>query len=247
MKLIFKFLFFTFCLFCISSINASTNDNVVVEQSPYLISIEQIKVTEMIFTDTIDVSIVTDKATLAGFDLKIACNPRYLDIIDVLAGELYDSCRWDFFNARQGGNPTDKKIPFTIWQIVALADMTVDDKKPLCFSLDKKSTLVRLVITNQFLKEVPDTVVPIFFLWEDCTDNTISSISGNSLNLSNRVIEYYKIIPMLEGDPFPSSEGTSGNCIKTNSINKPKRNIDFHCGGVVFELDVGLDSSDTAK
>ncbi|MFC1475090.1 hypothetical protein ACFLQG_00445 [Candidatus Zixiibacteriota bacterium] len=217
------------------------------EPSSYTISIDQIKITDMIFTDTIDLSINTDKATLAGFDLKIACNPQFLDILEVLPGELYDSCQWDFFNARQAGNPTKEKMPFTIWQIVALADMTVDDKKPLCFSLDKKSTLVRLVISNQFLKEVPDTVVPIFFLWEDCTDNTISSISGNSLNLSNKVIESFKIIPSITGDPFPSSKGTSGNCIKSKSINKPKRNIDFYNGGIMFELDVGLESSDTAN
>lgn len=208
----------------------------------YIISINSLEISDMVVSDTIDILISTNSAFLAGFDLKVTYNNEFFTILNILPGKLSDSCKWDFFNARA----LDKKeefASFDIWQIVALADMSPGSEKPLCFGLDSVISIARLVVSNQYLKEVPDTVVPIYFLWEDCTDNTISGISGNSLVLSKTVKDYYQVNKIVEGDPFPSTIGTPESCLKKNSKNAPSRLIEFQNGGVEFRFKVARDSS----
>lgn len=199
----------------------------------YILEIERLNVNTATFTDTIDVILETDSSTLAGFDLKVAVKNSLLDIQSVLPGDFFDSCRWEFFNAKQIDHPSFEDPTVTTWEIVGLADMAGDDSEPLCYNLEGRHSLIKLIVTNKGLSSSNGYPIPIYFLWEDCTDNSLSGKSGNSLILSSKVIEYLPNNQNFFGNPFPSLTGAPENCIKADAVNKPLRAIELHNGGIV--------------
>jgi len=206
----------------------------------YIISIDRVLIDDMRINDTISIWLQNDDLSLAAFDFKIGCSADYFQIIDILPGDLCDSCGWVFFNVRRV-EPSNAGSPGLLWQVVALADMMSDTTISRCYSLNRRASLVKLVISNEFIKNVPDTSIPIYFYWEDCTDNTISEVGGTILCLANKVIEYYKPDIITQPEQFPSMTGPLNNCIKASSLNKPLKKIEFHNGAVEFKLNLESD------
>jgi len=208
----------------------------------YTVTIEQLLVDDMRVNDTLSVFLRTDGVPLAGFDLKLATVGDFFQIVEVLPGEIHDSCNWEFFNARRAQGVAVDGKPVSIWQTVALAEMLSGKGGPACFGLEREASLLKLVVTSEFGSLVPDTALPIFFIWEDCSDNTISGKGGDTLALSRRVIDYYQSEAHITGNPFPTVTGAPRDCIKAGTINRPQRRVDFINGGIEFRLRVEPDS-----
>ena len=214
----------------------------------YDIAIDRIRVDNMRLNDTIPVWIETNGRTLAGFDFKIALNNRAVDITDILPGYLHDSCNWKYFNARRLETARSDGYPNLIWQIVGLADVIPDSAGPTCHTVEGRVPLMHLVLSNEHMREVRDQKIPIYFFWEDCSDNTISDRSGNSLSISRRLYSYYEnpTAQKLETSAaFPNRTGAPHGCIDLSATNPLQRLIDFRNGGVEFELAIPEPSGTT--
>ncbi len=212
----------------------------------FVVEIESRTATAGKIRDTLDVTIESFGATVAAFDFKIGVDSRYLSIISVLPGEIYDSCGWQFFNARSADHAGAEGVPAMVWQTVAIAESISSGARPTCFGFDRKASLLRIVVASPELGVVPDTTVPLFFYWESCADNTLSSVSGNTLALSSLVVDHRGDTLRLDSAAvFPVRAGTPEGCIDPDKQNRPRRQVEFHNGCVEFrfELDVEIDSS----
>lgn len=192
------------------------------------------------FVDTLDVSLQSTGQLAAGFDFKIAVANPYLTILDVIPGEIYDSCGWDYFSARPLDRSSKPAYPPVMWQAVGMAEGISNQDPARCFGLDHQASLVRLIVSNEHVLEVIDTTVAIYFLWEDCTDNVVSSSTGEKLFISTNVLDYY---PLPEwGDPsaFPTRRGAPRTCQKPGALNPAQRRVEFHNGGVKLSIPTKL-------
>ncbi|NOY88172.1 MAG: hypothetical protein GXO93_02125 [FCB group bacterium] len=223
----------------------TSKDAVNAVSNPIMVSIERKTITGVNKNDTIMIILSSPLYKIAGFDLKIATNNEFFKIIDVLPGEIYDSCQWDFFNAHKLKTTDKENYPRDIWKIVALAEMFSDTVKPLCYGLSYPASLVKLVFTSNLISQIPDTIIPVFFFWEYCSDNTIAGVSGDTLFLSSEVIEFYKPDINIKGNPFPTLKGSPKSCIKAGFKNRPLRLIKFQNGGIIVKNQSRIDSSNS--
>ena len=228
-----------------TAVAGDTLVEVVEDSTRYVVSVQRVTVTDMRIDDTLVISLNSFGNPLAGFELKFAVESPFIDIVEVLPGEIYDSCNWEFFNARQIDTHNKENYPPVIWQAVALADMMPGTDRPACFSFEREASLIKLVVSSEHVARVPDTIAPIFFFWEDCSDNTIAGISGDTLAISARVFDYYNVEYTEKQKLFPTRTGAPKQCIDPNALNKPRRQIEFHNGGVEFKLDLGEDIADS--
>ncbi len=220
-------------------------DSVGLTARDYVVSIDRIHIDDMELDDTITVWLQSFGQRLAGFDLKIGINNPLVDIVEILPGEIYDSCRWEYFNVRQVNTYDRETLPPILWHTVALSEVIPDTTRPVCFGFNRKASLLKIVVSNEHVLDVPDTSVPLFFLWEDCTDNSIASTSGNALLISRRVVDYYPTRPTESSGLFPNRTGPPPQCISEGRSNKPQRRIEFHNGGVEFRFDVDIMEPDS--
>lgn len=198
------------------------------------------------FIDTVSVWLESE-VPIAAFDLKIAATGSQFEIIDLLAGELCDSCNWEFFDSHAVRSEDQLGSVTSVWQAVALAQVLPDSGRQVCYSLKDRSTLLKVVLsyTNRSSLNSFDTFTPLFFRWEDCTDNTISDQTGDSLWVSQKVLGFAKVDDGLASGLFPTSHGLPQECLKQNRVNRPRRRIEFRNGGIELES-VEIDSvSDT--
>jgi len=209
------------------------------------INIEKLVIDDMRVDDTLFVTVDTKGQEISAFDLKFGCMGGFLDIIDVLPGEICDSCRWEFFNIRQIDTEGKIGYPENLWRVIAVAEVVPDSIRPLCYGFDRKSSLLKLVLSSGGRASIPDTVEPIFFLWEGCSDNTVSDRSGNVLMLSAGVEDYP--LALYKPDSFPTTAGAPSGCFKQGKHNQPNRKIIFRNGGITFKLDLGGLLEDTLE
>ncbi|MBU8934271.1 MAG: hypothetical protein KOO62_09720 [candidate division Zixibacteria bacterium] len=219
----------------------------LIEDGSMIVSIGRMTIENMTLSDTLFVTLDATGAPLAGFDFKIGIDNPMVDIVEILPGEIYDSCRWEYFSARQIIIANREGYPPLLWQTVALADMASGADQPVCFGFNREASLLKLVLSNEHVLDQPDTAVQIFFFWEDCTDNTISGRTGNKLLISRQVFDYVGTKPEAGSRLFPTRTGAPEHCINPSKVNRPRRMIDFHNGGVEFRLRIDPEPVDTSK
>ena len=174
----FTFLIITSNLFGSDTIPENLDDQY------YKLAIESVTYGDYVELDTIDVTLETSMP-LGGFDLKIGTVSNFHEIIDILEGDFSQKCNWEYFNKRK---VVDN---FSTWHVVSLAKMFSDTTKELCYYIDSSVVLFRLVLEFHHLNYTS----PIFdigqvrFKWEQCKDNTISSVSGDTLMVFGKLNE----------------------------------------------------------
>ena len=207
----------------------------------YKIKIEQKTVPYNIERDTVALLLDSPGMTLGGFDFKIALISESFDIVDIIPGDFYESCGWEFFNVRKVTDNIDNKA-MSVWQVVALAEMIADSVGPICFDSENEISLAEMVVEKIPSVTVSEDIISLNFIWEDCSDNTISGQSGTSLFVSSKVVEYFKNKIELKVNQFPTFTGAPSQCIRVGNINSPKRVIEFHNGGIIIDYSVEKDS-----
>ncbi len=211
-------------------------DSMVSDTARVIIRIERVEEKLGRFVDTIDVSLQSTGHMAAGFDFKIATSNEYLTILEVLRGEIYDSCQWDYFSAKPLDRSTKPGYPPILWQVVGMAEGISNQEPARCFGLERQASLVRLVVSSEHLVDLVDTTTAIYFLWEDCTDNVVSSATGERLYLSTNVLDYFPIQNYADPATFPTRRGAPKQCQKQGSQNPAQRRVEFHNGGIRFAI-----------
>lgn len=212
-----------------------------------LLSIERAEVSTGRIYDTLDLSVHAFGYPVAGFDIKLAVNSHIIDIVDILPGEVYDSCNWAFFDSRSMPNAGREGYPAQLWQAIALAETVPGEDGPVCFGFERKASLLRIVVASSPTAMIDDTSVAIYFLWEDCTDNTLADRSGNVLLYSRQVHDYFAVQDRDGEGRFPTRHGAPKSCVDLGANNPPIRRISLHNGGVAFRLDLTKPIADSSS
>ena len=202
------------------------------------IAIERMAVETGKLNDTIDIMIESSGTPIAGFDLEFGLNSPQVEILEVLPGEICDSCDWELFDARVVPRAGQEGYPSQLWHAVALAETVPNGTPPKCFGFDRPASLVRLVVVGGSSQLIPDTTVPIFFFWEDCGDNTVADASGGILMLSERVVDYFPTDDFETDERFPTRLGAPRSCLDPSVANPPVRRLELHNGAVEFRLNI---------
>ncbi len=206
------------------------------EHKPHVIlSIDTVTVTDKMLYDTLNLMLTAVDVVPAGFSLKVAAESGLVDIIEILPGEIIDSCHWELFNAREISSDEPNLGPAEIWQIVALAQQVSNKKSLLCYGLKRPASLARLVVSSAHMAEVPDTTVGIFFYWESCRDNSVSDRRGSVSLMSASVEDRLPVRLTVRHTGFPTRAGAPNECVSSRVANPPKRAVSFQNGGVVFK------------
>ncbi len=186
--------------------------------------------------DTLDIYFESEGIDLAGYMLKLGLASHLLDVIDILPGEIIDSCGWEMFYANRVAPRPDAPQISDLWKITALAQMGMGEEGPVCFGFERPVSLARIVVSSVHVPLAPDTSVALFFYWEACGDNVLSDREGASIIVSDTVVNFCPIIFETKIDSFPTCYGSPPECVSATATNMPRRLTEFRNGGVEFRL-----------
>lgn len=227
--------------------NADTCCFTVLIVPTYRVCIETVE--DVIQGGSVDVSISLsdgyENYPMAGYDFLIDYDPSALNITGATEGGFFTGNEWEYFTYRFGpfGN-CGSGCPSGKFRIVALAEMNDGAHHPTGYTnTDAGSSelaVLHFLVTNDRTFECQ--FVGIDFCWYDCGDNTISSVSGDSLYISRYI---YPAYGESFGDggagsihdvnaSFPTKFGANVSCETSGGPGKPEpiRKIDFCNGGV---------------
>ena len=210
----------------IDSISIS-NQTIIIEIDSAVFDYEHLR-------DTVDIILTNIGHPIAGFELNVGVSSRAISILEVLPGEVPDSCNWETFNVKNSIGGSVEGAPGAVWQIVGMAEFIPDSVRPLCYGFDRPASIARLVVEldSNRVRTSGQDFWPIYFYWQDCSDNTVTNTLGDSLLMSASVdgISYSDSTGMAFN--LPSRYGAPGSCIKPKAQNKPIRKVAFVNGGV---------------
>jgi len=178
---------------------------------------------------------------IGGFDFLITYDPTALLVMSVDPGTFIDSCGWEYFTYRYGpnGNCGPGACPSGMLRIVAIAETNNGDNHPDCFTNympdANNFASINFLVTNDRTFECQ--YVPIRFIWYDCGDNALSSVTGDTLFISRNVYDYtwnqdfFEWVNIAATDNYPTLYG-SQDCMFEDPNKVPYRLIDFHNGGI---------------
>jgi hypothetical protein len=152
-------------------------------------------------------------------------------------------CEWEYVRYRVGiqGNCGDA-CPNGLLRLVAIADMNNGAAHPSCYGapdIDPYMLMnMKFYVTDDRTYECQH--VPIYFFWDDCGDNMISSKEGDPVYIDRAIYDYNSnlIWDEEDDDQFPEDAripfvGAPDYCLNPDP-NKPTaiRDIDFFNGGI---------------
>jgi hypothetical protein len=191
----------------------------------------------------ISITIENSDLAMGGFDLLIAYDASALTFIEATPGQLLEDCGWEYFTYRFGmqGNCGDA-CPSGLLRIVAIADINNGSNHPGCFGPPEfgydpfEMAEMKFYVTDD--RTYQCQYVPIYFFWDDCGDNAISNVSGDTLYLDRAIYDFEGnlIWDEQDDDEYPEevrtpSVGAPDYCLNGYKV-RPIRYIDFWNGGV---------------
>ena len=219
-----------------------TKEFVVLITEPYELVIEKTHWAIQGQHEYVDVSLTKGSNEMGGFDLLLAYDRSALNFQTVIAGPLfelcmYQGCGWEYFNFRTWFWPSYE--PHFFWggivHVIGMAELNNGAFHPCCFLMPKPFVLftIDFLVTDNRLFECQ--FAPINWFWTECGDNTISSVSGDTLYVSRFVYGFDlvgEITDMYTG--FPTYTGVQQPCLIGGGPNKPApiQFINFISGGV---------------
>ncbi|MEE8405455.1 MAG: hypothetical protein V3S17_08690 [candidate division Zixibacteria bacterium] len=120
----------------LTSGNIFSEDSTKADMPYYKITIETESYSPGQLIDTVDISIESSDKPIGGVDIKIGFDSPALEILEIIPGEIPDSCRWKFFNSRDVSFKTSGDAPLGVWQILAMAEFGGGSLRPVCYGFD---------------------------------------------------------------------------------------------------------------
>ena len=165
---------------------------------------------------------------IGGFDFLLAYDANLATLTGAQPGQLMTDCDWEYFTYRT--LPVDScngDCPSGMVRVVAVADINNGAPYPTCFGEQGgQLAYLEFVATSDSSQHCQE--IPVVFFWLDCGDNVMSSITGDSLYVSDYVEGDGPWSPPV--DTFPNYTGTPEHCIDS-SQGTITRGIDFSGNG----------------
>ncbi len=209
----------------------------------YLITIENVDAALQGQEHTVDIYMQNSDLTnyeLGGFDLLIQYDNSALTFQYAEEGQFLVDCGWEYFTYRYGPNGNcGTGCPTGELRVVAIAETNDHpDNHPDCYTnapgISNQLAVLHFRVTNDRTFEC--MMVPIQFIWYDCGDNSLSSVDGNILFISNNVFNNYDTTTMYSenlaaDNPFPTPTGANASCDEGFKL-ETERFVDFVNGGI---------------
>lgn len=190
---------------------------------------------------------------MAGFDFLIQYDASVLAITGASQGDFLSNNAWEFFTFRFGPNGNcGSGCPSGKFRMVALADLNDGGVTATGFTNTSAGSDELAVMHFQVSgdRTLQGNVVGVNWCWFDCGDNTISSVSGDSLFISRFVYTRDGVFgdggaSSIHGtdQDFPTLTGAPDVCNTSGGPGKPEpiRKVDFKNGGLKIASDGDLD------
>jgi hypothetical protein len=194
------------------------------------------------FTE-VSITVEHTELDMGGFDFLIAYDASALAFMEATPGQLLEDCEWEYFTYRYGveGNCGDA-CPSGLLRIIAIAETNNGPNHPACYGPPDTDphelASLRFFVTNDRTYECQ--YVPIYFFWDDCNDNSISSVDGEVLYIDLAIFDFEGNLIWNEDDDdeFPEDAripfvGAPDYCLNPDP-DKPsaERCIKFIYGGI---------------
>ena len=126
--------------------------------------------------------------TVGGFDIMFEFDFGAL-VFDSAALGAHTAGQWEYFTSRSALlAPNDTGSTAAFIRLLAIADnQDAANKHPKAESLVGPGEIARIYLYASERKEYQGKSTALRFLWNKCSDNTISDLSGNQLLLAARV------------------------------------------------------------
>ena len=184
-----------------------------------------------------------------GFDFLIGFDASVLTFSGLTAGSLLDSCGWEYFSYRYGavGN-CGGHCPSGMLRVVAVAETNNGNVHPTCYleGMSGKLATIKFFVANA--PEYECQFIPIRFGWLDCGDNSMTSQSGGSRYISEKVFDFQNEGPRIDpnyditgvdcGQPFYHYGGDCAGCDSASGVS---RRLIFWNGGIDIACSDSID------
>ncbi len=176
---------------------------------------------------------------MGGYDFLIYYDPSALTFMEAALSLDLQNCDWEYFTYRFGAVANcDGPCPSGLLRIVAMAETNNGPYHPVanCAAGPMELAKLKFYVTND--RTFGCMFIPVSFYWVDCGDNSISSVSGDTLWISRHVYGYNCFGGYYEitGNPwFGGWQGieTGIDCTEPYPGKPPALvGIDFYDGGI---------------
>jgi len=166
-----------------------------------------------------------------GFEFLIHYEPQLLTMVGAEPGELLDSSAWEYFSYQ-----TESLAPGVVAiRLTAVADVAGNGEQPSSYLAGMTGTLARLQFLAATNPDIMCYFFPVNFYWAECSDNSLTAPSGDSLFVAFDVEDYYEWDPPVPPTSLPSSYGLPDSCLAGPIAGAtPGRQLSFRHGGVDF-------------
>ncbi|MCP4570154.1 MAG: HYR domain-containing protein, partial [FCB group bacterium] len=201
---VFLFLSVTLCLGADTSIRIGTANNIRYEHET-------------------QIAITLDNQSgffeMGGFDLLLTYSSS-LTLQNVVMGSMLSDCAWEYYTTQTVGTNS--------LRLVAIAETINGPIHPSCFGTGNNDTLAVLTFQVSQYQALGCEFLPIYWNWYDCGDNAVSSVTGDTLFISDTVYESNGAddFPVGDNPTFPTPSGAPDECLPS------LRGIDFYGGGI---------------
>jgi hypothetical protein len=181
---------------------------------------------------SVSITLENNELEMGGFDFLIAFDNSALAFMEATPGQLLEDCGWEYFTYRHGveGNCGDA-CPSGLLRIIAIADLdNGSGLHPACFGPPDTDPheLAEMKFTVTRDRNFIHQCLPIYFFWDDCGDNTVASISGDTTYLDQTIYGFTGNLLWDEDDDdeFPDDArpqglGAPDACLEGGGPDKP--------------------------
>jgi hypothetical protein len=170
----------------------------------------------------------TVQQSFGSFNLLITYDPVALTFIGVTQGVLLDSCGWESFQYQEGPLLPDRNAI----RIEAIADLDNGSSHPSSYLAGREGPLAKM----RFLVSGDSAYLwaagtPLKFYWNDCLDNTLSSVANDSILYSSEILDW-ECYPCSLPPTLGTYMGAPDSCLTAGDGRTPARLVSFSHGGV---------------
>jgi hypothetical protein len=168
--------------------------DIAVYNDPFEIKIERISNAPQGRPIDLQINQIGGHEYCGGYDLTLAYNASHMTLINVLPGDLFSQCGWEYFSYRLlPASACGPECPSGLVNILAQGDIYNGTHFPNCYIVPLPATLATVTFRISGDTFLRCSYLPVSFFWQNCVDNRFSSESGDSIYVVKHVYDYIDI------------------------------------------------------
>ncbi|HSG98563.1 MAG TPA: cohesin domain-containing protein, partial [candidate division Zixibacteria bacterium] len=127
------------------------------------------------------------RTDLGGFELLVTYNGQALTLTSVTEGSVITTQGWEYFTSTvYNAGSVDATV-----RVIGIADLNNGANHPNGSTFAPGASLALLNFQTPTDSSYFGAFLPIRWIWQDCGDNTLSNLTGDTAFISRSVFDYY--------------------------------------------------------